>query len=92
MFEAYPHSTKFAARECTVFVLFVRFSKDWSSVNNSTEDQKMNGLRSPEEGMTEDQGEEITDFDSITDSQRRRLWRRLWETTPSYPKNAPYMR
>ncbi|MGY0264586.1 hypothetical protein [Citrobacter freundii] len=42
--------------------------------------------------MTEDQGEEITDFDSITDSQRRRLWRRLWETTPSYPKNAPYMR
>lgn len=64
----------------------------WSSVNNSTEDQKTNSLRLHEEGMTEDREEEITDFDSMDDAQRRRLLRRLREIPPARHKNeSPYV-
>lgn len=67
-------------------------AKPRSSVNNSTEDQKTNSLRLHEEGMTEDREEEITDFDSMDDAQRRRLLRRLREIPPARHKNeSPYV-
>lgn len=63
----------------------------WSSVNNSTDDQKIDVFEAFEEAMTEDQEEEITDFDSMTDKQRRGLWRRLREAPRIRQKNdSPY--
>lgn len=55
----------------------------WSSVNNSTEDEKITDFSTDVEVRTENSDEEIFDFDSMTDSQRRKLWKRLREAPPS---------
>lgn len=54
----------------------------WSSVNNSTEDEKINDFSPDDEVRTENSDDEIFDFDSMTDSQRRKLWKRLREAPP----------
>lgn len=68
----------------------------WSSVNNSTEDEKITDFSSLEmtvpagvEGVTENSDEEIFDFDSMTDAQRRKLWKRLREMPPPRRNVAP---
>ncbi|WET40533.1 replication endonuclease [Citrobacter enshiensis] len=65
----------------------------WSSVNNSTEDEKITDLSPDVEAMTEGSEEEIVDFESMDQPTRRRLMRRLRETpfkrqqsgSPYYP-------
>ncbi len=53
----------------------------WSSVNNSTEDEKITYLPSDVKAMTEEPEEEMFDFDNMDSSTRHRLMRRL--------RNAP---
>ncbi|CAH6582173.1 hypothetical protein AI2935V1_1912 [Citrobacter freundii] len=55
----------------------------WSSVNNSTEDEKITDFSSEGEVRTENSDDEISDFDSMTDSQRRKLWKRLRQAPPT---------
>ncbi|WP_448667037.1 replication endonuclease [Escherichia coli] len=55
----------------------------WSSVNNSTEDEKITDFSSEDEIRTENSDDEIFDFDSMTDSQRRKLWKRLRQAPPT---------
>ncbi|PPZ33150.1 replication endonuclease [Escherichia coli] len=55
----------------------------WSSVNNSTEDEKITDFSSEDEIRTENSDDEIYDFDSMTDSQRRKLWKRLRQAPPT---------
>ncbi|OPW98485.1 replication endonuclease [Citrobacter sp. A316] len=55
----------------------------WSSVNNSTEDEKITDFSSEDEVRTENSDDEIFDFDSMTDSQRRKLWKRLRQAPPT---------
>lgn len=63
----------------------------WSSVNNSTEDEKINDLPSDEEAMTEESEEEIFDFDNMDLATQRRLMRRLRETPFKRPQSgSPY--
>lgn len=51
----------------------------WSSVNNSTEDEKITDFLPDVEAMTEESEEEIFDFDNMDVPTRRRLMRRLRE-------------
>ncbi|MCK0948661.1 replication endonuclease [Enterobacter hormaechei subsp. steigerwaltii] len=51
----------------------------WSSVNNSTEDEKITDLPPDVEGMTEDSAEEMVDFENMDAATRRKLVRRLRE-------------
>lgn len=63
----------------------------WSSVNNSTGDEKTTDLMPVAEVMTEDYEEEIADFEAMDDATRRRLLRRLRDTPSERPKNrSPY--
>ncbi|HBB9911832.1 TPA: replication endonuclease [Citrobacter freundii] len=55
----------------------------WSSVNNSTEDEKITDFSSEDEVKTENSDDEIFDFDRMTDSQRRKLWKRLRQAPPT---------
>lgn len=55
----------------------------WSSVNNSTEDEKITDFSSEDEVRTENSDDEIFDFDSMTDYQRRKLWKRLRQAPPT---------
>lgn len=52
----------------------------WSSVNNSTEEEKITDLPPDVEAMTEGSEEEIVDFESMDQPTRRKLMRRLRET------------
>lgn len=52
----------------------------WSSVNNSTEDEKITDFSPDVEGMTEESEEEIVDFENMDQPTRRKLMRRLHET------------
>lgn len=52
----------------------------WSSVNNSTEDEKITDFPPDVEAMTEESEEEIFDFENMDLPTRRRLMRRLRET------------
>lgn len=54
----------------------------WSSVNNSTEDEKITDFSPRGEVRTENSDDEIFDFDSMTEAQRRKLWKRLREMPP----------
>jgi hypothetical protein len=64
----------------------------WSSVNNSTDDEKNTDLMPAAEAMTDESEEEITDFEAMDDATRRRLLRRLREAPPERPKNdSPYI-
>ncbi|MEX3019350.1 replication endonuclease [Kluyvera sp. STS39-E] len=61
----------------------------WSSVNNSTEDEKITDFSSDGEVMRENSDDEIFDFDNMTDRQRRKLWKRLREMPPPRRNVAP---
>lgn len=61
----------------------------WSSVNNSTEDEKITDFQPDDEVETENSDDEIFDFDSMTDRQRRKLWKRLREMPPPRRNVAP---
>ncbi|MGX5075779.1 replication protein [Enterobacter mori] len=54
----------------------------WSSVNNATEDEKITDFSPRGEVRTENSDDEIFDFDSMTEAQRRKLWKRLREMPP----------
>lgn len=63
----------------------------WSSVNNSTEDEKITDFPPDVEAMTEESEEEIFDFDNMDLPTRRRLMRRLRETPFKRPQSgSPY--
>ncbi len=63
----------------------------WSSVNNSTEDEKINDFPPDVEAMTEESEEEITDFENMDATTRRKLLRRLRETPFRLAKpGSPY--
>lgn len=63
----------------------------WSSVNNSTEDEKITDFPPDVEAMTEESEEEIFDFDNMDLPTRRRLMRRLRETPFKRPqRGSPY--
>ncbi|MER2896420.1 hypothetical protein ABTZ60_26040, partial [Escherichia coli] len=51
----------------------------WSSVNNSTEDEKITDFSPGVEGITEESEEEIVDFENMDQPTRRKLIRRLRE-------------
>lgn len=53
-----------------------------SSVNNSTEDEIITDFSPSGEVRTENSDDEIFDFDSMTEAQRRKLWKRLREMPP----------
>ncbi|WP_409255714.1 replication endonuclease [Lelliottia nimipressuralis] len=63
----------------------------WSSVNNSTEGEKITDFLPDVEAMTEESEEEIFDFDNMDVPTRRRLMRRLRETPFKRPQSgSPY--
>lgn len=51
----------------------------WSSVNSSTEDEKITDFSPGVEGITEESEEEIVDFENMDQPTRRKLKRRLRE-------------
>ncbi|HBS5870017.1 TPA: replication protein [Klebsiella aerogenes] len=61
----------------------------WSSVNNSTEDEKITDFQPDDEVETENSDDEIFDFENMTDRQRRKLWKRLREMPPPRRNVAP---
>ncbi|WP_239043375.1 hypothetical protein, partial [Citrobacter freundii] len=63
----------------------------WSSVNNSTEAEKITNFSPDVEDMTEESEEEIVDFENLDQSTRRKLMRRLRETPFKRQKSgSPY--
>lgn len=52
----------------------------WSSVNNSTEAEKITDFPPDVEAVTEEPEEEITDFENMDATKKRKLMRRLRET------------
>jgi Bacteriophage replication gene A protein (GPA). len=63
----------------------------WSSVNNSTEDEKITDFSPDVEDVTDDSEEEMVDFENMDAATRRKLVRRLRETPVRRVKNdSPY--
>ncbi|HAV1522162.1 TPA: replication endonuclease [Enterobacter hormaechei subsp. steigerwaltii] len=63
----------------------------WSSVNNSTEVEKINDFASNVEGMTENIEDENLDFDIMDAQTRRNLMQRLRDTSfKRYQNRSPY--
>lgn len=63
----------------------------WSSVNNSTEDEKIIDFSPKVEEVTDDSDEEIGDFENMDAATRRRLIRRLRSTPVRRVKtDSPY--
>jgi hypothetical protein len=63
----------------------------WSSVNNSTEDEKITDLSPDVEEVTDDSEEEMVDFERMDAATRRKLVRRLLDTPVRRVKSdSPY--
>lgn len=63
----------------------------WSSVNNSTEEEKITDFSPNVEGMTEESDDEIVDFENMDQPTRRKLMRRLREIPFKRQKSgSPY--
>ncbi|HAS1014279.1 replication endonuclease [Enterobacter roggenkampii] len=63
----------------------------WSSVNNSTEDEKITDFAPDVEDVTDDSEEEMVDFENMDAATRRKLVRRLRETPVRRVKtDSPY--